>query len=257
MSSDLIEDPYRFDPKVPDGFEVTYSVYIMATGKVSIASWINDCRGAYWTWVDDRVMDPIWRDEWWRLPAKYVEETAAEGITYHDDTNILNDEAFAVDTIGWTAEKYDAMVAKYPWTSVWANERHPETKEPKPEQIPGQQTLWTDLSLRSQSDPVVAKWPPEPVARTTDPGTSHAAAKSVRNQSDTHSRIIALLEFGPKTDEEIFLGLAANGYKISQSGARTRRKEMVDVGKIVKVGEKRGGTNRLMSIWGLPGRHDG
>lgn len=69
-----------------------------------------------------------------------------------------------------------------------------------------------------------------PMARATDPQTSHDAAKSVRHETVTRAqiRILTLLcEYGPMTDEEIAQKWHAerNG-PISPSGLRTRRAEL-------------------------------
>lgn len=81
-------------------------------------------------------------------------------------------------------------------------------------------------------------------ARRTDPTTSHEAAKSVRNQTDTHERILELFErFGDATDEDllVYWGQMAslNDWPpISPSGLRSRRAELVALGLVVNTGEK-------------------
>lgn len=69
-----------------------------------------------------------------------------------------------------------------------------------------------------------------PVARQSDPDTSHAAAESITKDSITEAQIgilILLCEFGPATDEEIALHWFKEGRgKISASGLRTRRHEL-------------------------------
>lgn len=99
---------------------------------------------------------------------------------------------------------------------------------------------------------------PTPVARATDPGTSWAAAGSVRNQTQVHRFLISLLrQFGPMTDEEI-----AHRWKhqqvewdlplTSDSGLRTRRKELVDMGVAEATGEeRRTKSNRKTKVWRL------
>lgn len=81
-------------------------------------------------------------------------------------------------------------------------------------------------------------------ARKTDPETSHAAARSVVVDSELHGKITALLRDGtPRTDEEIFLTLVAQGAKCSASGVRTRRAELVDA-FVVKDSGLRGTTRQ-------------
>jgi len=67
------------------------------------------------------------------------------------------------------------------------------------------------------------------VARRRDPQTSHDAAASVHNITTAHSQIMAVLRgMGPLPDEQIYqhmtLDLLA---KISESGCRSRRSELV------------------------------
>jgi hypothetical protein len=102
---------------------------------------------------------------------------------------------------------------------------------------------------------------PEPRARLTDRGTSHAAAKSVRNQTVTHDRIVEVLDrYGPATDEEIaayYFNLAQlfDWPQVSPSGLRSRRAELVDLGRIVDTGEKgRTKSGRSCTVWDLADR---
>lgn len=99
---------------------------------------------------------------------------------------------------------------------------------------------------------------PEPRARMTDRGTSHAAAKSVRNQTATHDRIVDVLErYGPATDEEIaaYYGNLAELFDwppVSPSGLRSRRAELVDLGVVVDTGERgRTRAGRACTVWEL------
>lgn len=74
-----------------------------------------------------------------------------------------------------------------------------------------------------------------PVARRTDPETSHEAAAS---QTSAHVRasqqaiLTVLRALGPMTDESIFAALRASedAPMMSPSGARTRRSELVGLG---------------------------
>lgn len=82
-------------------------------------------------------------------------------------------------------------------------------------------------------------------ARRTDPGTSHAAAKSVKNQTETHDRILELFErFGDATDEDLLVywrqlrSLEENWPSISPSGLRSRRAELVALGLVRDSGHR-------------------
>lgn len=81
-----------------------------------------------------------------------------------------------------------------------------------------------------------------PGARLTDPQTSHDAADSVKNITDTQRAILMILTW-PKTDEELvdaFYQMAdSNGWKqASPSGIRSRRAELVSQGLVVDSGER-------------------
>lgn len=82
-----------------------------------------------------------------------------------------------------------------------------------------------------------------PRARRTDPATSHAAARSVDREHLTHTQrvITTLLALeGPKTDEELLLLWNDRiADRISASGLRTRRAELVDAGIVRDSGERR------------------
>jgi len=77
--------------------------------------------------------------------------------------------------------------------------------------------------------------PEEPRARSTDPLTSHEAAASVRRIRESQQAILdVIVAAGPITDEAIFARLTV---KLSPSGARTRRAELVERGLVVDSGE--------------------
>lgn len=92
---------------------------------------------------------------------------------------------------------------------------------------------------------------PEAVARTTDPITSHLAAASVTGIRASQRMILgALQRHGPGTDEDIYEWLRLEGHKISLSGARTRRSELVRLGLVRDSGEKRRlHSGRLSIVW--------
>jgi hypothetical protein len=94
---------------------------------------------------------------------------------------------------------------------------------------------------------------PPPSARNTDPDTSHRAAESVdRARLRETQRIILnlLVEHGPATDEDIADWLFARGHRVSPSGARTRRAELVAKGLVYDTGRRlRTRSNRPTIVW--------
>jgi hypothetical protein len=91
-------------------------------------------------------------------------------------------------------------------------------------------------------------------ARRTDPETSAEAAESVKNVTETQRAVLAVLnQYGPACDQDIFLRLAEAGYRVSPSGARTRRKELSAAGQVEWAGwfiRLRSG--RRSRVWRLP-----
>ncbi len=81
-----------------------------------------------------------------------------------------------------------------------------------------------------------------PRARRSDPCTAHQAAASVTNQTSTQRLILLTLDYwGPMSDRALLLRLKATpeiGIKLSESGLRTRRKELVDMGKLADSGKR-------------------
>lgn len=93
-------------------------------------------------------------------------------------------------------------------------------------------------------------------ARRSDPRTSHEAAASVRGITAAHRRVLTLLEmFGPLTDEEIAFRYEAEAKAqgwppISPSGLRTRRAELVDLGKVLDTRRTKATVSgRRTTIW--------
>lgn len=77
----------------------------------------------------------------------------------------------------------------------------------------------------------------EPVARTTDPGTSHIAAIFAgRKVRESQLRVLEALAAGPMTDEEMQDALMV---PMSLSGSRTRRKELTRMGMVAASGRTR------------------
>ena len=74
----------------------------------------------------------------------------------------------------------------------------------------------------------------EPLARLTDPDTSHAAADSVTNLTEKQSHVYWILKHhGPMTDQTLTDLHRVRGFpRQSESGLRTRRHELVEMGLI-------------------------
>lgn len=95
-------------------------------------------------------------------------------------------------------------------------------------------------------------------ARRTDPQTSHQAARSVNITSPAHQRILHIFtEHGPQSDQDLIYqwGLHTVTHdwdRISPSGLRSRRKELVDAGLIV-ASDRAGRTasGRACIVWRL------
>lgn len=79
-----------------------------------------------------------------------------------------------------------------------------------------------------------------PHTRTTDPQTSHDAARSVSKLTETYRLILEIFDtFGPMNDERLLLTWKASGLKqISDSGLRSRRSELVAQGKLEDSGDR-------------------
>lgn len=69
-------------------------------------------------------------------------------------------------------------------------------------------------------------------ARHSDPPTSHLAASAVNVGLSQMLVLSALTKIGEATDEQLFEAITLFGNTISQSGARTRRKELTDAGYV-------------------------
>lgn len=93
---------------------------------------------------------------------------------------------------------------------------------------------------------------PSARARRSDPITSHEAAASVRKITETHTRLLDLLERrGAMTDEEISAAWTGSGLPpASPSGLRSRRAELVDRGLIADSGMTRlTASGRRTIVW--------
>lgn len=92
-----------------------------------------------------------------------------------------------------------------------------------------------------------------PRARASDPQTSHAAAASVTELTEKQQAVLAVIqEYGPMTHE--YLVYRYHGWTRlpfqTDSGIRTRCKELVRLGQVVDTGERREiSTGRKTIVW--------
>lgn len=94
-------------------------------------------------------------------------------------------------------------------------------------------------------------------ARGSDPITSHTAADSVTRIRMSQAHILSIIkEHGPISDQEIAARLEM---KMSPSGARTRRAELVGRGLVVDSGKREKlESGRLSILWeAIPTRPQG
>jgi len=88
-------------------------------------------------------------------------------------------------------------------------------------------------------------------ARTSDPATSHEAAKSVKVR-ESQEKVLGLLKLGPATDEVLANRAMAHGIRISPSGLRTRRSELVALSLVVDSGVRvTTGNGRKAIVWAV------
>jgi hypothetical protein len=78
------------------------------------------------------------------------------------------------------------------------------------------------------------------VARRSDPDTSHDAAASVTRISEMQALIVQVLEIcGPLSDTALRGHVIDHtDVRISDSGLRTRRRELVEMGKVRDSGQR-------------------
>lgn len=127
-----------------------------------------------------------------------------------------------------------------------------------------------DIPFPPVEDAVEATVAPPPLggrahARATDPGTSHAAARSVGDLRETQAAVLALFDrLGPMTDEvaaAMYETAAQGGIaemrdllpipRQSPSGLRTRRDELVNLGYLMDTGDRQSlSTGRKGIVWG-------
>lgn len=68
--------------------------------------------------------------------------------------------------------------------------------------------------------------------RSSDPDTSREAAEGLRNIRATHRFVLETLARMPRTDEQIADQARADEVRVSPSGLRTRRSELVEAGYV-------------------------
>jgi hypothetical protein len=88
-------------------------------------------------------------------------------------------------------------------------------------------------------------------ARKTDPQTSHDAADSVNNITETKRHILKMLRT-PKCDDQLIgMWKASKGSpEASESGIRSRRAELVREGRVVDTGKRiQLASGRFAIIW--------
>lgn len=106
------------------------------------------------------------------------------------------------------------------------------------------------MNIREQLDLFTG---PHAVARYTDPQTSWKAAKAITGIRESQARVWeALTNAGPMTDTEILEAVCNNGFAISPSGCRTRRKELCELGLIASSTTREvltGNKNSIHTVW--------
>ena len=92
-----------------------------------------------------------------------------------------------------------------------------------------------------------------PKTRLSDPATSFEAAATVQHITETQRAILNLLHF-PMTDTDLCREYWSAWYKgkvpmASDSGIRSRRHELVELGLVESCGVAKGASGRNMHVW--------
>lgn len=97
--------------------------------------------------------------------------------------------------------------------------------------------------------------------RATDPTTSHQARDSISVEAlaESQQEVLAILNlYGPQADHdtltlhELRHGLGQTAFKLSGSRLRTARKELAELGLVVKTdGHALTDTGRRADVWGV------
>jgi hypothetical protein len=88
-------------------------------------------------------------------------------------------------------------------------------------------------------------------ARNTDPITSHEAAESVGEPSETQAYVLRALR-KPRTDSQLIeaYNALARAPRASESGIRTRRAELVAMGRVSDSGKReKTASGRWSIVW--------
>jgi hypothetical protein len=105
--------------------------------------------------------------------------------------------------------------------------------------------LWAEDNSRYYKDP-------RKMTRWDDPVTSFLAAKSVDLTKGQKKVIAAFRMQRGMTDDQLIAQVAKNGDKLSPSGCRSRRKELVELGILRDSGHKQKTVSgRLTTVWEL------
>jgi hypothetical protein len=118
----------------------------------------------------------------------------------------------------------------------------------------GQMTIDAETERRAEimRAEIMETFNKRPAARATDPETSHEAAASVKRVTAKQESVLQILRrYGALTDEEIRNYHRALKYEYqSDSGLRTRRAELVRMGKVARTDEVRLTTGgRKTIVW--------
>jgi hypothetical protein len=105
------------------------------------------------------------------------------------------------------------------------------------QQLQERSIMEDQMTLEERNEQITGPGTRGPAARATDPETSHEAAASVQHITAKQRAVLDILTtYGPLTDEEIRNYHRAKKYPYqSDSGLRTRRHELVELGKVCAV----------------------
>lgn len=108
-----------------------------------------------------------------------------------------------------------------------------------------QEMLWTEGRSKFYKEPVrMTRW--------ADPITSYQAAASVDLNKSQKIVMSAFRTRNSMTDEELVLQVVKIGLKLSQSGCRSRRKELVVMGVLRDSGvREKTAAGRSTTVWEL------
>jgi hypothetical protein len=119
-----------------------------------------------------------------------------------------------------------------------------------------QQLCGNPYSITSDEVQAMAGWIHQQLearARSTDPDTSHEAARSIGEMTGKRQAVLDVLRhIGPATDAGIIEAYRAMSCpEQSESGIRSRRHELHLLGLIRQVGDVENGRGRRCIVWGV------